>query len=358
MDMRGQEEYGFCPRCGAVMQDGVCRSCGYSTRWDADWQGQAAWQAETGWQDPVTGQTGAGGQRPSQRPAKNQKRSGRSRVLAITCAGIGILFLVGIIVFMVFSIRKVFDEVQKSRIPGYGYDSGDGYFGYGNPYDDSYSDYYGDYDDSGSYKPDEKDDYYEEITDFISQDLDYKIIWESVSMRPADSDDDCTYDSVYPVLRDAEGKVDGKFSSMNQKIQEMVCRYKDEYSNYDSGISSSGYVTYMDEEKISVVVRHSFYEKKTTIPRIDAITLRVDTGEVISYEEMANVNEELVWQFRSRNSHQNGTVEFVDELSDEELMEYLKNAEDSVMFYTPVGLEIGFNYDGGWVTVTLKTDTL
>ena len=64
------------------------------------------------------------------------------------------------------------------------------------------------------------------------------------------------------------------------------------------------------------------------------------------------------WQFRARNTSQNGTVEFVDNLSDEELAEYLKDEENSVMFYTPVGLEIGFNYDGGWVTVTLKTDTL
>ena len=145
---------------------------------------------------------------------------------------------------------------------------------------------------------------------------------------------------------------------MNQKIRDMVCKYKDAYRDYASGISSSGYVTYMDEEKISVVVRHSFYEKKTTIPRVEAITFRVDNGEVISHEEMAHVDEELAWQFRSRNSHQNGTVEFVDELSDEKLMEYLKDEEDSVMFYTPVGLEVGFNYDGGWVTVTLKTGTL
>ena len=70
------------------------------------------------------------------------------------------------------------------------------------------------------------------------------------------------------------------------------------------------------------------------------------------------MDEELVWQFRSRNTYQNGKVEFVDGLSDEELMEYLKSGEDSVMFYTPVGLEIGFNYDGGGVTVTLKTNTV
>lgn len=336
------------------MHEGVCRSCGHSARKITGWQTGTDWYASS-----AAGQNGAGGREPLPGPAKRQKKAGHGKILAFTFAGIGILFLIAIIIFMVFSIRKVFDEVQRNPIPGYGYDSGDGYFGYGNPYDNSLPDGYGDYDDSeGYYKPDEKDDYYEEITDATSQDLDYKVIWESVSMRPDDSDDSCTYDGVYPVLRDEEGKEEEKFSSMNQAIKDLVCKYKNSYREYESGISSSGYVTYMDEEKISVVVRHSFYEKKTTIPRVEAITLRVDTGEIIAHEEMAHVDEELVWQFRSRNSHQNGTVEFVDELSDEKLMEYLSDEEESVMFYTPVGLEIGFNYDGGWVTVTLKTNML
>jgi len=36
----------------------------------------------------------------------------------------------------------------------------------------------------------------------------------------------------------------------------------------------------------------------------------------------------------------------------------LLKSEEAVMFYTPVGLEAGFNYDEGWVTVTLKEQTL
>lgn len=87
------------------------------------------------------------------------------------------------------------------------------------------------------------------------------------------------------------------------------------YCDCASGVSGSGYVTYMDEEKISVVVRHSFYEEKTTVPRVEAVTLRVDTGEVISHEEMVHADEASAWQFCSRSSHQNGTVEFVDDLS-------------------------------------------
>lgn len=83
--MGGQDGYGFCPRCGAVMQEGVCRSCGYSTRRDADWQGSSAWQTGSGWQEPFHGQAQTGGQEPSLRPVKKQKKPGRSRVVAFTC---------------------------------------------------------------------------------------------------------------------------------------------------------------------------------------------------------------------------------------------------------------------------------
>ncbi|MEI3519728.1 MAG: hypothetical protein V8Q40_01000 [Anaerosacchariphilus sp.] len=30
--MSENRDFDFCPRCGALMQDGVCRSCGYSGR--------------------------------------------------------------------------------------------------------------------------------------------------------------------------------------------------------------------------------------------------------------------------------------------------------------------------------------
>ena len=42
----------------------------------------------------------------------------------------------------------------------------------------------------------------------------------------------------------------------------------------------------------------------------------------------------------------------------EELLEILKDPKQAVFFYTPVGLEVGLNYESGWVTVTLKEQAL
>ena len=40
-------------------------------------------------------------------------------------------------------------------------------------------------------------------------------------------------------------------------------------------------------------------------------------------------------------------------MSDQEIIGHF-NSSDIIVFYTPQGMEIGFNYDEGWVTVTYK----
>ena len=330
--MDEQKEFSFCPKCGAVMQNGVCQSCGYGS-----------WTKSTVSGDVVI----------HSKPKSGPNKHG---VLVGVGVTVGIAFLVVFIIFTVLCVVSFFQRIQVRNMPGYGNDTyDDGYFGYGDPYD-FFDDYYDNYDDDyEEYVPDKSDDYYEEITDATSLGLSYGILWQSVSLHPADTEDTCAYDCFYPILK---GEDKEKFASMNQKIEVAACKYKASYEEYAMGASSYGYVTYMDEEKISLAFKHSLYEKNSTHPRVEAITFRLDTGEVISHDEMKPVDLELVWQFRARNTYQNGTVDFVDDLSDEELEAYLKSDADSVMFYTPVGLEIGFNYDEGWVTVTLKDEGL
>lgn len=321
--MSERDEYGFCPKCGAVTQNGVCQSCGYGKRM----------------QDAADNRRA---QKQTNVPRKKRRSTGEKVVIGL-CIGIGILVLLCFLSFFILMVRTASREPEP--LPGYG-GYNDGYFGYGDPYT---------YDDYGYYIPDADDEYYQEITDATELGLSYGVTWKSVSMRPDDPDNSCTYDCVYPVLT---GEDTVKLERMNDRIEQMVCSYQDTYETYEDGVSSDAYVTFMDEEKVSVVVKHELNTNGQWLPRIDALTFRMDTGELISHGEMQEVDDELVRQFRARDSRQNGTVEFVEQLSDEELKAYLADEEKSVMFYTPVGLEIGFNYDGGWVTVTLKHNSL
>ncbi len=217
-----------------------------------------------------------------------------------------------------------------------------------------YPEGYGDYGEE-PYVPSPEDDYYTELADATASDLSYAVQWETVSVQPDQEEDYCTYYSIFPVLT---GEKEAVLMAANEKIREEACAYRSSYRDYEGGVSSYAYVTFMDEEKLSVAVQHTLYEHGRERTMLHSVNFRMDTGEILSGEEILPIDEELVRQFRSRNSLQNGEVEFLQEASDEELLELLRNEESRILFYTPVGLEIGFNFEDGWITVTLKSRIL
>ena len=203
-----------------------------------------------------------------------------------------------------------------------------------------YFDEFGDYD-SGYYVPDEDDPYYREITDCTRTDLEYGISWIVDSITPDDDEDYCTYYATYPLLKGG----DGAYDSINEEITGKALQYKEAYTDYPGGCSTYGYVTYMDEEMISIVFQHSLYGDQGTLPRVSALTFDLETGELLEPGEMITVDEELVMRFRSQNQTQNGAVAYLDNLSDEAFLSILNDPDQSFYFYSPVGLEAGFNYE-------------
>lgn len=320
--MEEQREFGFCPKCGALMQDGVCASCGYGSRAAAFRRRKEA--SEGGFTEPT----------------RKKKMSGGTKIL------IGILIAILVLVILLAGlIALLASDTDAGWSPDMGFQYPDYYDGYYDDYDG-----YGDY-----YVPDKKDDFYKEITDATVQDLSYQVLWKSITVYPDDSGASMGYSCICPVLT---GEDTEKLDAVNERIQEVVCEYQDSYLEYDNGVESYGYVTYMDEEICSIVVQHSLNENYNTIPYVRAVTFHMDSGRVMEHSEMTQVDDDLIRQFRSMDSYQNGTVDFVSDSSDDELKACLEDEKDSVMFYTPVGLEVGFNYDGGWVTVTIKDQAL
>lgn len=321
-----RKEFGFCPKCGAVMQNGVCQSCGYGGR-----------------KDSFSERPGSSAGREKKTMSAGKKiLVGAGIVLGVLAILMVIIFLAGSVIFGISGVRSSSSGDYSDGFDRYyDYYNGSGGYSQGNGYD-------------GTYVPDENDPYYEEITDAIPEEQSHMIIWKSSSMYSDDADNSCSYDCVYPVLTGDAGE---DYSAVNARIQQLAGKYEAVYQDYAGGVTSTGYVTYMDEEKYSVVILHRLYTEQGTLPRIDAVSYDLKTGEEIPCSDMTEVDQELVKQFRSRNTYQNGEIDFVEEASDEELLELLRDPEKCVMFYTPVGLEIGFNYEGdnpGWVTVTLK----
>ena len=77
-------------------------------------------------------------------------------------------------------------------------------------------------------------------------------------------------------------------------------------------------------------------------------------GVVLDNTDIIAVDDDFSIDFRYRSDEQNGTIDELDWLSDQEITELLTSPGNLIIFYTPQGMEIGFNYEDGWVTVTYR----
>ena len=108
------------------------------------------------------------------------------------------------------------------------------------------------------------------------------------------------------------------------------------------------YVTYMDEEILSIVCKETIYmclnEEPLSILHFNCYNLDVKTGELIENTELLNVDEAFVATLREREREENTDI-VLDMYTDEEILEMLRDRDTLVLFYTPMGIEVGFNLD-------------
>ena len=115
------------------------------------------------------------------------------------------------------------------------------------------------------------------------------------------------------------------------------------------------YVTYMSEDVLSVVyVEYGYLNDQFLESYVISINFDMQTGMALSNTNLVNMNDRFSIDFRERCEKQNGRISGLSGMSDQEITEYLSNKNSLIIFYTPLGMEIGFNYYDGWVTVTYQ----
>ena len=115
------------------------------------------------------------------------------------------------------------------------------------------------------------------------------------------------------------------------------------------------FVTYMDEKILSVV----FYEKIAlklgyeTYQGINfyCLNFNLEMGTLLENTEVLRLDEDFAVDFRGREVEENGE-EALTAYSDQEILRMLKDGTRLVLFYTPMGLEVGLNLDERIVYVT------
>lgn len=197
-------------------------------------------------------------------------------------------------------------------------------------------------------------EYYGELKDAVRQDLEYSIEWENYEYEGNNENVMIIVD--YPVIK---GDIPNK-DVINEEIKsetEYFQEYYEEYSKYmlpeeSFGVYSEGYVTYMDEEMMSVVFCETIYTDYGVDCGLFCINIDVENGVILNNSSILKVDEAFVADFRSRSREQNGEVSELNYMTDVQLADYLSAPGTSILFYTPKGMEVGVNYGIDYVTVT------
>ena len=201
--------------------------------------------------------------------------------------------------------------------------------------------------------------YYKELKDASRADLDYSVSWQDYSYET-------DYENVYIIASYPKlvGENIPNLDHINDYIFEEVEFWADSFEEYvDEGyfgeddeflFYATAYVTYMDEEKISIVYSEYGEADGSTMYYLYSINVDVQNGVVLDNASIIDMDDEFAVEFRERNREQNSAGGYIDELSDQEIEEYLNSPTMGVVFYTPLGLEVGVNFDYGWYTVTYR----
>ena len=113
------------------------------------------------------------------------------------------------------------------------------------------------------------------------------------------------------------------------------------------------YVTYMDEDILSVAyVEYGYLDDETFESYVISVNIDMESGFAMTNSQMLSIDDDFSIDFRERTERQNGTNEMLDYYSDQEITQLLNDEDSLIIFYTPLGMEVGFNFYYGWVTVT------
>ena len=209
--------------------------------------------------------------------------------------------------------------------------------------------------------------YYEGFVNCIDENVSYKVNREFY--EELDKENGASMQVSYIQL---EGDIPN-LDTINERIKELSMAYTEAFledkesfkANYEQygavfNLNVESYVTYNDEDIISIVLDSNYSYYFTGGLNVYAININLKTGTILDNTEILNIDEAFVEEFCERSNAQNGEDSIgVKYISNSEKLTLLNNDTYLIIFYTPIGLEVGYNYSNvegysGWVTISLE----
>lgn len=239
---------------------------------------------------------------------------------------------------------------------------------YHREYEDNYDSYAYEEDNTADNEDEIKDspysyDEYEEISEYyefhdaIRDDLSYWVEFEN-STETFGENENIFLEIIYPVFYSDEAADMTGVNHAAQKELEALYDYVESVSDWIGEdevftFSAESYVTYMDEEILSIAyVEQGYLNGEVYENYVISVNIDMESKMPFTNSQLLNIDDDFSIEFRNRCERQNGEIESLYSYSDQDITELLTSDENLIIFYTPLGMEIGFNYYYGWVTVT------
>lgn len=386
--MADSSRFDFCVKCGALSRDGQCQSCGYKDpnfvpvtpisseaqqQYDKQYQHNQMYGQQYYVQSQYTQQYNQQFQQQNQRfqqqnqqynqynqqfqqynsgnsqyspYAEPQKKNGGVIAILVLVAVILFLFLscgVGGVMTLVTSyIVDKYEDMQYGE-----YDSADDW--YGGYAEDEYSE-------NNSTAGD--GEYYTELSSAVRDDLSYSLEMTSGYYAPEEYEN-VLVSIAYPVLSGSVSNLDRINEILEYEFSYYVNYFEETFS---ATIQQDGYyiiladcyITYMDEKVMSVVFQEQVALQDYTAINFYCLNFDMENGRVLNNTEILDMDEEFAIDFRRRELAENGS-ESLPDYTDQEILQLLRDEKYLVIFYTPLGMEVGLNL-GDVVTYMTYSD--
>lgn len=361
--------YDFCPKCGALMRQGVCQSCEFTVHINGETVGQECDVPQYNI--------------PQYNTVNTEKNSKTGLIIGLIVGGIVLMliFVVAVVIALSISVKCIIEtneEINNSKqyyeddttsdedftaededldLPDMTIEmpNADGQTWddiWDEPTEEEKIDLDGDGIGDLEYELGEEGlnaDYYPLITDYIRYDLDYSVSFMEYSN--ADNSVKC----IYPQL-DGNKK---SIAYINQFLYNFAEETEEIANDNECNAKSEAYVTYMDENLISIV----FIEIYTKNDDINYEYIYCHTFDMSGEEfkliefEPVDTSDAFLDEVKTRCIEQSTSdAEYLFNVYsyDEIRSDILTEEYGLVAFYTPLGMEIGLNYNGYWCCATFK----
>lgn len=362
MNEQKGENYSFCPKCGALMEDGKCPECAEKEPEKGEYSSMPyPGRGENQRSNEYYAQPYANsGYRPydSQMPPK---KDNKIWLIAAVAAAVFILLaaMIGSFFYGYFIVKF---SKEGAEIFSEEFGREENFFGHGSNDADSWEGMEDeDANEQEEYMPSPLDEYYYGPCDSINEEVPYSFIHKTYSNEDADNDIDIVINYL-----ELKGNEIPNIEQLNQELEAQALYYTEDflkdtyYAEYGESFAAyiSSYVTYNDEDIVSIVLDE--YVAIDDMYHVDLYSINIDlkNGVILDNGSLLQIDEEFAEEFRRRSNEQNGHIDYLDALSNGEAAKRLQDKTQMIAYYTPLGMEIGLNYhtdtDGGWFTVTYK----